>query len=516
MSEVPEGIVVSETAPSDARPSASLMLTRSGESGLEVLLAHRVDELAAFPGYWAFPGGGIGKVDRNAVEKISALSDFKDPIEAATHAGMHRELIEEMGFIISSPGIVESAETETRKAILEDKSAWMKAVVDGQVPFCADALIELTRRTTPEFASMRFENRFMFMHCKGEVPEPALDGQTEFDGFRWVTPAEVLSEWKAHQIKLPPPIVTILMEVEELLPEFNGDIDALSADISSRAPAERTILFAHGVECIPVPTTTLPPATTTNCYLLGIPGGEHILVDPAIRNEEGKQRITAAIQRMEAKGGKLIAYLFTHRHLDHLGDLTLLKEISDAEIWASAETAAALSGHVRRIIMDADFIVLSGGEGAIMWRALITPGHCPGHVCLINDSGLIAGDMIAGMGTILIPPVEGRMEEYLQQLQRLKGLEPHLLFPSHGPILSLPQQTLSNYIEHREKRHDKVLMAVESGLEELADITIFAYEDTPAAHPILARQQTLSHLLAWQRVGKVSMDSDLWRLAGGG
>ena len=51
---------------------------------------------------------------------------------------------------------------------------------------------------------------------------------------------------------------------------------------------------------------------------------------------------------------------------------------------------------------------------------------------------------------------------------------------------------------------------------ELADITIFAYEDTPAAHPILARQQTLSHLLAWQRVGKVSMDSDLWRLAGGG
>jgi len=515
MSEVPEGIVVSETTPSDARPSASLMLTRSGEDGLEVLLAHRVDELPAFPGYWSFPGGGIGKVDRAAVEMISALSDFEDPIEAASHAGMHRELIEEMGYIISSAGIVESAETQTRIAILEDKSAWMKAVVDGQLPFCADALIELTRRTTPEFASLRFENRFMFMHCKGEVPEPALDGQTEFDAFRWVTPTDVLDEWRTHQIKLPPPIVTILMEVVELLPTFDGDIAALSADMALRAPAERTILFAHGVECIPVPTATLPPATTTNSYLLGIPGGEHILVDPAIRNEEGQRRITAAINRMEEHGGKLIAYLFTHRHLDHLGDLTLLKEISDAEIWASAETAAVLSGHVRRIIMDADFIVLSGGEEAVMWRALITPGHCPGHICLLNDSGLVAGDMIAGIGTILIPPVEGRMEEYLQQLQRLKSLEPHLLFPSHGPVLPLPQQTLSNYIEHREKRHDKVLMAVDSGLEELADIAIFAYEDTPAAHPILARQQTLSHLLAWQRVGKISSNSDLWRIAEG-
>lgn len=513
MSEVPEGIVISETEPIDARPSASLMLTRDGENGLEVLLAHRVDELPAFPGYWAFPGGGIGKVDREAVEKISALSEFEDSIEAASHAGMHRELIEEMGFTIPSAGTIERADAETRKAILEDKSAWMKAVVDAKLPFCADALIELTRRTTPEFAPIRFENRFMFMHCKGEVPEPALDGQTEFDAFRWVAPEEVLEEWKTHQIKIPPPIVTILMEVVELLPTFDGDIDALSADISSRAPAERTILFAHGVECIPIPTATLPPATTTNSYLLGIPGGEHILVDPAIRNEEGMKRITAAIQRMEEKGGKLIAYLFTHRHLDHLGDLTLLEEISDAEIWASAETAAVLAGRVRRIIMDADLIVLSGGEGAVMWRALITPGHCPGHVCLINDAGLVAGDMIAGMGTILIPPVEGRMEEYLHQLQRLKTLEPHLLFPSHGPVLPLPQTTLNNYIEHREKRHDIVLQAVESGLEELADIAIHAYEDTPAAHPILARQQTLSHLLAWQRVGKITAEDELWRMA---
>ena len=50
MSEVPEGIVISETGPIDARPSASLMLTRDGDDGLEVLLAHRVDEDAEAEG----------------------------------------------------------------------------------------------------------------------------------------------------------------------------------------------------------------------------------------------------------------------------------------------------------------------------------------------------------------------------------------------------------------------------------------------------------------------------------
>jgi len=87
-----------------ARPSASLMLTRDGDDGVELLLARRVDELPAFPGYWAFPGGGIGRVDRSAVELIPSLTQMEDAVEAATCAGMHRELVEELGFAVSERG----------------------------------------------------------------------------------------------------------------------------------------------------------------------------------------------------------------------------------------------------------------------------------------------------------------------------------------------------------------------------------------------------------------------------
>ena len=60
------------------------------------------------------------------------------------------------------------------------------------------------------------------------------------------------------------------------------------------------------------------------------------------------------------------------------------------------------------------------------WQVLQTPGHHPGHICLLGDAGLVAGDMVAGIGTILIPPSEGDMDQYLQQLQRLIDLKPHL------------------------------------------------------------------------------------------
>ena len=40
-----------------------------------------------------------------------------------------------------------------------------------------------------------------------------------------------------------------------------------------------------------------------------------------------------------------------------------------------------------RILEDGELIML----GKQTWEVLITPGHCPGHVCLMSDAGLVAG-----------------------------------------------------------------------------------------------------------------------------
>ena len=105
--------------------------------------------------------------------------------------------------------------------------------------------------------------------------------------------------------------------------------------------------------------------------------------------------------------------------------------------------------------------------------------------------------MLAGIGTILIPPHTGDMNEYLLQLERLKALKPHLVFPSHGPVVAIPDRLIDHYLSHRRARHARVLEAVRNGASQLVKIAEEAYADTPDAHPGLAVDQTLSHPVSY-------------------
>ena len=100
------------------------------------------------------------------------------------------------------------------------------------------------------------------------------------------------------------------------------------------------------------------------------------------------------------------------------------------------------------------------------------------------------------------------MEVYLEQLERLKNMQPHLAFPSHGPVIALPEKKFNHYIKHRTARHNKVLQAVIDGYSSVSEIAVKAYDDTPDAHPGLAKDQTLAHLLGHQRQGKTKVDSN--------
>ena len=207
---------------------------------------------------------------------------------------------------------------------------------------------------------------------------------------------------------------------------------------------------------------------------------------------------------VERHKGLLIAIMFTHSHGDHVGDIGLLREAFDVPIWGSEYTARSVK--CDRILTDGETLEL----GNQAWQVLITPGHHPGHICLLGDAGLIAGDMVAGIGTILIPPHTGDMNVYMEQLERLKNLKPHLLFPSHGPVIALPIQKFDQYLSHRQARHQSVYEAVHSGIETLSAIARAAYADTPNAHPGLALDQTLSHLVSHQRSGTLVEHSSKW------
>ena len=485
MSEVPEGLILPNLERKAPRPSATLTITRDGSEGVEVLLGKRSDSMPSFPGYWAFPGGGVSRIDRQASESIGI---------SIQHCAIMREVVEELG-LAPQGGRLVKVEDDFRDMVAEDKANWFPLALDGDIPADSSGMRIISMRTTPPFGPMRFENTFLHIHSNNH-DDFSLIGQTEFVDARWMRPIDMIEAWKNNAIKVAPPVVTLLMEVERCLNIMGQDMEKVAEDLEKRKPGRRSILFANGVEVVPVKTATLPPADHTNCYLVGDPEGDFIVVDPAFRHREGMEKVAEAVER---HNGNLVAVFYTHSHSDHIADKGLLKEAFDVPVWSASKSAD-------RILKDGDILQL----GNQTWTVLHTPGHHPEHLCLISDSGLIAGDMVAGIGTILIPPGEGDMIEYVEQLERLLGLDPHLIFPSHGPVIPLPERTLDHYINHRINRHNRVLQAVIQGVSNIEEIAKFAYADTPYYNPGLAVDQTLSHLLSHEKVGNVRKTGQEW------
>jgi len=438
--------------------------------GEDILLCHRTSGVPAFPDYWAFPGGGVSRID-------------KGPLFA-----LWREMVEEVGL---TPGL-EHIDADLRQAILEDKSAFYRFVDAGRIELNESAFDIISERTTPPFGPMRFHNHFFTATC--EV-DPVLESgeRVEFDAFRWATPSQFLDEWMRHEIKIPPPIVMLLRDLS------GKELEEAVARLAGNPPSENSrIEFAPGVECIPIPTNTLPPATHTNCYILGVPGGDRVIIDPAAKSEEGLKILEAKVNDLHQHGSKIVATIYTHRHADHIGDLSAISTLYTAPIWATEETHAAIPPcETDSILKEGDTFSLDD----VTWTVIETPGHCPGQLCLVSEAGIISADNVVQVGTILVPSGEGDMMAYIQGLKRLLEMDANLLFPGHGPVVTHPSKLLNHYITHREKRHQAVLNAWNAGHRDLNGLAEAAYADAPEAHPLLKLDQTQSHLDALRREG---------------
>lgn len=511
MSELPAGFTLPEAAtPATPRPSASILLSRDTPDGVEILLGLRNPRMRAFPDFWSLPGGGVSRHDRGLLDLLAPDVRPSDEAEAASLIAMLRELAEELGWEARGSSVV-SIQPTLQEALQAGAEVFAAAWRDGQLDPEPSALRVVDDRTTPPFGPMRFHNRFFHLHLDGDIPPPETAASGEFTEARWFTLDEVRDGWRNHTLPVPAPVARLLQDFTAAVAQTGGGREA-GAHIAALPTTEGSrIEFSHGVEVRPLRTATLPPATHTNCYLLGPPGGQRLVVDPCVQTDEAFDMLRQRVAAVHEDGGTVVGAFYTHGHSDHSGGWQRAQAEFGWPVWCSAVTGMRIGCDPDRVIGDGDVIELRGPEDEVQrWTALATPGHDPGHVCLNSTAGMIVGDMVAGIGTILVPPGEGDMDVYIEQLERMLGLRPRLLFPSHGPIVARPQATLERYLAHRRARHARVLEAVEAGVTAVGDISVQAYEDTPDAHPVLAADQTLAHLLALERQGRVERRGGNW------
>lgn len=235
-----------------------------------------------------------------------------------------------------------------------------------------------------------------------------------------------------------------------------------------------------------VPSPTLPPATTTNAWITEDHGG--FVVDPAAHTDKNRQILLDTLEHYAPS-----AVFLTHHHHDHVGAAEVIREYFDIPILAHTGTANLVPFRIDRLVEHGERL----HTGTDTWTAIHTPGHAPGHLCLLSDvdHSLIAGDMVAGEGTILINPKEGSIREYIQSLELLRTFGPSRLLPAHGQALDTADSILIEYIRHRKQRIVQVWDALSTTPKTARDIAREIYTELPAAYLGMAAIQVQCGLL---------------------
>jgi ribonuclease/clavin/mitogillin len=265
---------------------------------------------------------------------------------------------------------------------------------------------------------------------------------------------------------------------------------------------------APWIRVVPLRTPTLPPATRTNCYIVG-DAARAAVIDPATPYADEQDRLDAYIVE---HGIRIEQIVLTHHHVDHVGDAARLSARHGVPVAAHDETAARVAGRVAvtRTIADGD--ALDYGPRGL--RALFTPGHAPGHLCFVDAAAgaIVAGDMVASVGTIIVEPADsGDMRQYLESLHRLRrevdGGATRLL-PAHGPPIVDGGARLDFYVAHRLEREARVAAALGDAAATVEALVPPAYPDVPPAlHPLAARS-LLAHLYKLQYEGRARRHDD--------
>lgn len=521
--------------PKPPRPSAAVVLWRRIDAGhIEVFWVQRAESLPFMGGWHAFPGGGLSKRDLHVpiegvprgLETPHEVSSQPESLRLEDHspdpdlvpgltACALRELFEETGILLvrellpeGASGPIASANLleEMRQRLLARELGFGEILTELGLTADASNLVFAGRWLTPPFAPLRFDNRFFLLEWPVEArQQPSLAGRELVDG-EWIAPEEAYRRWERFEVLAAPPILHLLKVLGEAGPE--RALPRLREPREADMGPFRRIEFRPRVLMLPLATATLPPATHTNAYLVG--GSELALIDPGSSDTEEIDRLRRALDDLtERHGQHVVAIWLTHHHPDHIGAVEVLREELEVPVLAHTETARRLQGRIAvdGELVDDQVLQLAGraGEPDVVVKVLHTPGHARGHLCFFEERGrsLIAGDMVAGISTIVIDPPEGDMDVYLKSLRRLIELEPRTLFPAHGPAIKNAVAKLRELVEHRLWREKKVLAAWREGKRTAEEMLPEVYDDAPEAAWPLAQRQIEAHLERLRRADRL-------------
>ena len=425
--------------------------------GDTVFSIRRQTHLRAFPGYYAFPGGKVDEGD----EAYAGSHPLTNEFPAIEIGALIREIEEELGFDLS-----EALQLQQVKYVSKFGTA-----------------------ITPALQSQRFNAHFYKIELAQEQAFTLDTGELEWGA--WISASEL---WQMY-LRGDALMVKPTMYAARALAKDN--------QVRSTQPFCEVydqdqipcLELLNGLGYLPVPSNTLPPATTTNSLLIGDEASPRILTDPSAASLVALRRLKNTLVSRQPE-----AILITHHHPDHhqhAPDLArelqvpiLCSEITHQRILRSWG-ARYFDGIEVRYIRQDEVITQWLGHDVICHEL---PGHDDGMLGLApeNLAWFYVADLVEPGTTVVIPEPEGNMSVYFESLKRVIAMQPRVIIPSHGLPLG-GTHLLEKTLLHRQTREQQISDLYHQGLREDALIDAM-YPGLSEQLLPLAHQNVRQHL----------------------
>jgi glyoxylase-like metal-dependent hydrolase (beta-lactamase superfamily II) len=225
--------------------------------------------------------------------------------------------------------------------------------------------------------------------------------------------------------------------------------------------------------CVLAPNPGPMTLDGTNTWLLLAPGGrEAVVVDPG---PDHQAHLAAVLEQVRSQGARVGTVLLTHGHPDHSEGAARFAQLAGAPVRA-LDPRHRLGGEG---LQPGDRIL----AGELELQVVGTPGHTSDSLCFVlpQVAAVLTGDTVLGRGSTVVAHPDGRLEEYLDSLQRLARLADELpleqVLPGHGPQLADPAGVLEAYRRHRAERLEQVRAAVDAGASSPEQVVAVVYAD---------------------------------------
>ena len=274
-----------------------------------------------------------------------------------------------------------------------------------------------------------------------------------------------------------------------------------------------------------------------HCYFLPSSTGGWTLVDTGLGTRDAEERWRPVLDALDGRVERIVV---SHMHPDHVGGARDVADLTGAPVhqgredyeqcvrawgernpqrfldyWISngmpEHEVAGIMRESERLSAAVHWVrdpeLVDAGDEIDGWRVEVLGGHADGHIVLLRDGVMIAGDTIlAGITPAIGLYPNSRPDplgDYLETLRRIIELDPRVAYAGHKDPIEDPAGRAREIIEHHRERLDGAAAALDGRPLSAYEVSLALFERELS--PTLRRfatAESLAHLERLVRDGR--------------